>query len=41
MEPRQTRRRSLTRRDVVKTAAAAGVAAGVGPFFHGLRCEAR
>ena len=34
METRQTRRRSLTRRDVVKTAAAAGVAAGVGPFFH-------
>ena len=27
-------RRDLTRRDVVKTAAAAGAAAGIGPFFH-------
>ena len=28
------RRRGLSRRDVIRTATAAGVAAGVGPFFH-------
>ncbi|MBX6425824.1 MAG: extracellular solute-binding protein [Variibacter sp.] len=31
---RKTHRRGLSRRDVIKTAAAAGAAASVGPFFH-------
>jgi multiple sugar transport system substrate-binding protein len=34
METRINRRRGVSRRDVIKTASAAGVAAGVGPFFH-------
>jgi multiple sugar transport system substrate-binding protein len=34
MDIRRPRRRGLSRRDVIKTAAAVGVAAGVGPFFH-------
>jgi multiple sugar transport system substrate-binding protein len=34
MTIRKTRRRGLTRRDVIKTAASAGLAASVGPFFH-------
>src|ERR1700724_2421508 len=31
---RKTRRRGLTRRDMIKTAASAGLAASVGPLFH-------
>jgi multiple sugar transport system substrate-binding protein len=34
MDTRKRRRRGLTRRDVIKTAAGAGVVASVGPFFH-------
>jgi multiple sugar transport system substrate-binding protein len=34
MDTRKRRRRGLSRRDVVKTAAGAGVVASVGPFFH-------
>ncbi|MEX0591315.1 MAG: extracellular solute-binding protein [Xanthobacteraceae bacterium] len=34
METRRPRRRGLSRRDVMKTAAAAGAVATVGPFFH-------
>jgi multiple sugar transport system substrate-binding protein len=34
MEIRRPRRRGLSRRDVMKTAAAAGAVATVGPFFH-------
>jgi multiple sugar transport system substrate-binding protein len=34
METRNRRRRGLTRRDVIKTAATAGLVASVGPFFH-------
>ncbi len=34
MQDSKIRRRGPTRREVIRTAAAAGVAAGVGPFFH-------
>ncbi|HLL27839.1 MAG TPA: extracellular solute-binding protein [Xanthobacteraceae bacterium] len=34
MNIRRIRRRGLTRRDVIKTAASAGLAASAGPFFH-------
>jgi multiple sugar transport system substrate-binding protein len=34
MNIRKVRRRGLTRRDVIKTAAGAGLAASAGPFFH-------
>jgi len=34
MKTRRPRGRSLTRRDAIKTAGAAGVALGVGPFMH-------
>ena len=34
MKTRQARRRGLSRRDVIKTAASVGLAASVGPFFH-------
>ncbi len=34
MDTRKPRRRGLSRREVIKTAAAAGAVASVGPFFH-------
>ena len=34
MKIRKPRGRGLTRRDVIATASAAGVAASAGPFFH-------
>ena len=34
MKIRKPYRRGLTRRDVIRTASAAGIAAGAGPFFH-------
>ena len=34
MDIRKPRRRGLSRREVMKTAAAAGAVASVGPFFH-------
>ncbi len=34
MNTRKPRRRGLSRREVIKTAAAAGAVASVGPFFH-------